>query len=120
MSGIGINGFRRSALRTAKDMPKGRSPSVNYTPFDSRSLPDYSNVHILLTGFPRTTTPADITRLLARNKVHNITKGEYSMLHRVLFSDLDNVSQLRSIIIDSSPQDALSSPSPSRPYSQRL
>ncbi|KAN0123929.1 hypothetical protein V8E52_002419 [Russula decolorans] len=30
--------------------------------------------HRRLTGLPRTTTPTDITRLLAKNKVHNITK----------------------------------------------
>ncbi|KAI9510242.1 hypothetical protein F5148DRAFT_1338351, partial [Russula earlei] len=33
-----------------------------------------SNVHVKLTGLPRTITPADITRLLASNKVRNITK----------------------------------------------
>ncbi|KAH9005072.1 hypothetical protein EDB86DRAFT_2881397 [Lactarius hatsudake] len=34
----------------------------------------HSNLHVQLTGLPRTTTPADITRLLGRNKIHNITK----------------------------------------------
>ncbi|KAI9466131.1 hypothetical protein BJY52DRAFT_328106 [Lactarius psammicola] len=34
----------------------------------------HSNLHVRLTGLPRTTTPADITRLLGRNKVHNISK----------------------------------------------
>lgn len=120
MSASAINATRRSALRTANTLPKGMSPLVKCTPFNSRSLPDYSNVHVRLTGLPRTTTPADITRLLAKNKVHNITKGEYSMCHRVPSSDLDNVSQLRSIIVHSSLQDALSSPCPSRPYSQTL
>ncbi|KAI0005958.1 hypothetical protein BJV74DRAFT_8130 [Russula compacta] len=55
MSAIGA--IRGSALGTAKTLPKG-----------------HSNVHIKLTGLPRTTTPTDITRLLARNKVNNITK----------------------------------------------
>ena len=118
MSAIGA--IRRAALRTANELPKGRSAAVKYTPFDLRSLPDHSNVHVKLTGLPRTSTPADITRLLSKNKVHNITKGEYSMYHRVPCSDLDDVFQLRSIIIDSSLQDALSSPCPSRPYSQRF
>jgi hypothetical protein len=117
MSAIGA--IRRSAVRTANALPKGMSPSVKYTRFDSRSLLDHSNVHVRLTGLPRTTTPADITRLLANNKVHNITKGDYSMCHRAPSSDLDNVSQLRSTIVDSSPQDVPSSPCPSRPYSQR-
>jgi hypothetical protein len=81
MSAIGA--IRRSALRRANDLPKGRPPSVKYTPFDSCSLPGHSNVHVKLTGLPRTSTPADITRLLAKNKVHNITKGEHSMCHRV-------------------------------------
>ncbi|KAF8503633.1 hypothetical protein F5888DRAFT_1663836 [Russula emetica] len=49
--------IRRSALRTADTLPK-----------------DHSSVHVKLTGLPRTATPADITRLLAMNKVHNITK----------------------------------------------
>ena len=35
----------------------------------------HSDLHVKLVGLPRTTTPADITRLLGRNKVHNITKG---------------------------------------------
>lgn len=35
----------------------------------------HSSVHVRLFGLPRTATPADITRLLAKNKVHNITKG---------------------------------------------
>ena len=35
----------------------------------------HSNVHVKLFGLPRTATPADITRLLAKHKVHNITKG---------------------------------------------
>ncbi|KAI0277698.1 hypothetical protein BGY98DRAFT_978276 [Russula aff. rugulosa BPL654] len=55
MSAIGA--IRRSALRTVNTLPK-----------------DHSNVHVRLTGLPRTSTPADITRLLAKNKVHNITK----------------------------------------------
>ncbi|KAF8275093.1 hypothetical protein EI94DRAFT_1793723 [Lactarius quietus] len=39
------------------------------------SLPrGHSDHHVKLTGLPRTATPADITRLLGRNKVHNITK----------------------------------------------
>jgi len=118
MSAIGA--IRRPALRTANALSKGRSPLVKYTPFHSCSLPDHSNVHVRLTGLPRTTTPADVTRLLAKNKVHNITKGEYSMCHRVPSSGLDNVSQSRSIIVDSSLQDALSSPCPSRPYFQRF
>ena len=35
----------------------------------------HSNVHVKLFGLPRTATPADITRLLGKNKIHNITKG---------------------------------------------
>ena len=35
----------------------------------------HSNVHIKLFGLPRTATPADITRLLGKNKIHNVTKG---------------------------------------------
>ncbi|KAH9981369.1 hypothetical protein BGW80DRAFT_1454259 [Lactifluus volemus] len=45
------------ALKTVKALPKG-----------------HSDVHIRLVGLPRTTTPADVTRLLATHKVHNITK----------------------------------------------
>lgn len=112
--------IRRSALSKAKVLPKGRSLLGKLHPFDSRSLPDHSNVHVLLTGLPRTTTPADITRFLAKNKVRNVTKGEYSMCHRFPSSGSDIVSQLRSIIIDSSLQDALSSPCPGRPYSRML
>ncbi|KAI0256619.1 hypothetical protein BJV78DRAFT_293984 [Lactifluus subvellereus] len=56
MSAIGA--ARGSVLRNANSLPKG-----------------LSNVHIKLTGLPRTTTPVDITRLLGRNKVHNIKKG---------------------------------------------
>ena len=114
MSATGV--IRREALRTAGNLRKGRSPLVKCTPFDSCSLPDHSNFHVKLAGLPRTTTPADITRLLAKNKVHNITKGEHPNCYRVPSSDLDNVSQSRSIIIDSSLQDGLSSPSPNRPY----
>ncbi|KAH9048174.1 hypothetical protein EDB84DRAFT_1458818 [Lactarius hengduanensis] len=41
----------------------------------SFSLPrGHSDLHVKLTGLPRTATPADITRLLGRNKIHNITK----------------------------------------------
>ncbi|KAF8479342.1 hypothetical protein DFH94DRAFT_50731 [Russula ochroleuca] len=54
MSAVGA--IRGSSLGTAKSLPKGHSP-----------------VHVRLTGLPRTSTPADITRLLARNNVHNIT-----------------------------------------------
>jgi len=36
--------------------------------------PGHSDLHVKLTGFPRTTTPADITRLLGRKNVHNVTK----------------------------------------------
>ena len=35
----------------------------------------HSDLHVKLSGLPRTATPADITRLLGRNKVHNIAKG---------------------------------------------
>ncbi|KAI0306648.1 hypothetical protein B0F90DRAFT_787660 [Multifurca ochricompacta] len=55
MSAVGA--IRGSAVGIAKSLPKG-----------------HSNVHVKLTGLPRTTTPADITRLLGRNKVQNITK----------------------------------------------
>jgi hypothetical protein len=34
----------------------------------------HSDLHVKLVGFPRTTTPADITRLLGKKNVHNITK----------------------------------------------
>ncbi|KAH9966590.1 hypothetical protein BC827DRAFT_1264550 [Russula dissimulans] len=54
MSAIGA--VRGSALRTAYALPKG-----------------HSNLHVQLSGLPRTTTPADITRLLARSGVHDIT-----------------------------------------------
>ncbi|KAH9063511.1 hypothetical protein EDB87DRAFT_1604109 [Lactarius vividus] len=41
----------------------------------SFSLPKgHSDLHVRLTGLPRTATPADITRLLGRNKIHNIMK----------------------------------------------
>ncbi|KAH9997641.1 hypothetical protein BJV77DRAFT_983706 [Russula vinacea] len=56
MSAVGA--FRGSALGTAKTLPTG-----------------HSAVHIRLFGLPRTSTPADITRLLARNRVHNVTNA---------------------------------------------
>ncbi|KAI0288184.1 hypothetical protein BC826DRAFT_1107889 [Russula brevipes] len=52
-----MSAVRGSALRTAKSLPEG-----------------YSNIHVRLAGLPRTTTPADITRLLAKHKVYNVTK----------------------------------------------
>jgi len=55
MSAMGA--IRGSALGTAKTLPVG-----------------HSNVHVKLFGLPRTATPADITRLLGKNKIHNVTK----------------------------------------------
>jgi hypothetical protein len=57
----------------------------------------HSPVHVRLTGLPRTSTPADITRLLARNNVHNITNGEHAMFHQAPTSDL---RQLVAVALD--------------------
>lgn len=119
MSAIGA--IRGSSLGTAKFLPKGESLSVKHHPILLTFIAQgHSTVHVRLTGLPRTATPADITRLLAKNKVHNITKGERAMCHQLPSSDSYNSAQLHSSITDSSLQDALTLPYPSRPRSQRL
>ncbi|KAI0273551.1 hypothetical protein BC834DRAFT_214318 [Gloeopeniophorella convolvens] len=49
--------FRGSALGTAKTLPQG-----------------HSNAHVRLFGLPRSATPADITRLLAKHNVQGVSK----------------------------------------------
>ena len=89
MSAIGA--IRGSALGTAKSLPKGEPLLVKYITFFSQLVTTgHSNVHIKVVGLPRTTTPADITRLLARNKVHNVTKGDHAM-GRPASSDLCDI-----------------------------
>ena len=72
-----MGAIRGSALGTAKTLPIGRVLFLTkYIAFFSQFIyQGHSNVHVKLVGLPRTATPADITRLLAKNKVHNITKG---------------------------------------------
>jgi hypothetical protein len=78
MSAIGT--IRSSARSTAKSLPKGEFSSVKYiTSFSQPIDQGHSNFHIKLVGLPRTATPADITRLLAKNKIHNVIKGDHAM-----------------------------------------
>ena len=87
MSAIGA--IRGAALGTAKTLPKGGPPSdIACSILLTFVAEDHSASHVLLTGLPRTTTPADITRLLGNNKVHNVKKGEHAMCRQASFSDL--------------------------------
>jgi hypothetical protein len=80
MSAIGA--IRGSALGTAKSLPKGGSPVGKAHPILLTFIAQgHSADHVKLTGLPRTTTPADITRLLAKHRVQNIKKGEHAMCH---------------------------------------
>ena len=88
MSAVGA--FRGSALGTAKTLPTGASVPIGKTHILlTFGFQGHSAVHIRLFGLPRTSTPADITRLLARNRVHNVTNGERAMFHQAPSSDLE-------------------------------
>jgi len=76
MSAIGA--IRGSALRTANPLPKGTFLFVKCITIPlTASTQGHSDVHVKLLGLPRTATPADITRLLTKNGVHGIAKGEH-------------------------------------------